>query len=141
MCIAGEGCNLCDFIFRTVDTPSNSAGRDTQIDRVGSALVLKHNGKRILRLCSGLGEYLRSYTIICNTGLLKFIYQSPRLHSTNKFRSAFQSWLQSKVLCVLHYFEHGFNGVTNIDARILNATRCSLQTFSTWVVQMFRTII
>jgi hypothetical protein len=63
LCTAWQLCKLCDLIRRAFKGHSGDE-RDVGVGRVGSALIMKHNGKRILRLCSDLGEYLRSFTII-----------------------------------------------------------------------------
>jgi hypothetical protein len=58
LCTAKKGCNLCDLILHTVER-YNGNGRDVKIVRIGSVLTMQHNGKRILRLCTDLGEYHR----------------------------------------------------------------------------------
>ncbi|RFU29281.1 hypothetical protein B7463_g7054, partial [Scytalidium lignicola] len=59
LCTAGKGCQLCDLILRTVKR-YNSDGRDVKVCKIGPALTMKHNGHRILRLCSDLGSSARS---------------------------------------------------------------------------------
>ena len=49
LCKAGEGCDLCDFVSRTVNVSFSAIERDIHINRVGS--VLKYDGRRIFRLC------------------------------------------------------------------------------------------
>ena len=57
LCTGWQHCQLCDLVRRTLKR-INGNERDVEISRVGSALIMKHNGKRILRLCSDQGKYL-----------------------------------------------------------------------------------